>query len=88
MAEPLLSRDRLLGTIVVRDKVSGAAFLPEDQQLLRLFAVQATIAIENARLYADLKRSYETSCSTPRTSSCARRSCVRWARWRRGSPTI
>jgi PAS domain S-box-containing protein len=59
VGEPLLSRERLLGVIMVRDRVSGAAFSAEDQELLRLFAVQAAIAIENARLYADLRRSYD-----------------------------
>jgi len=51
LAEPLLFQDRLLGVILVRDRTDGQPFTPEDQGLLRLFAVQAAIAIENARLF-------------------------------------
>jgi PAS domain S-box-containing protein len=58
MAEPLLYRDRLVGVIHVHTEKPGVAFTPEDQVILRLFADQAAIAIENARLYDELKRSY------------------------------
>ncbi|HEX7551441.1 MAG TPA: GAF domain-containing protein, partial [Candidatus Methylomirabilis sp.] len=48
---PLLYRDRLIGVLILRDKQSGAPFQEADLALLRLFADQAAIAIENARLY-------------------------------------
>jgi signal transduction histidine kinase/FixJ family two-component response regulator len=52
LAEPLLYREDLLGVLVV-DRVMGArSFDTEDQNVLRLFAHHAAIAIENARLYA------------------------------------
>jgi PAS domain S-box-containing protein len=56
MAEPLRFRDRLVGVIVVNHQEGGRSFAEEDQQLLRLFADQATIAIENARLFEEAKR--------------------------------
>ncbi len=51
LAEPLLYRDKLLGVISVDHGLSDRQFTPQDQETLRLFAVQAAIAIENARLY-------------------------------------
>ncbi len=42
--------------IVVNHQADGRGFGEDDQQLLRLFADQATIAIENARLYAEAER--------------------------------
>jgi signal transduction histidine kinase/ActR/RegA family two-component response regulator len=51
LAEPLLYRERLLGVLATDDQGRGAGFTPDDQEILRLFASQAAIAIENARLY-------------------------------------
>jgi PAS domain S-box-containing protein len=51
LCEPLLYRERLLGVILLADSRSDHQFSGEDQQLLRLFAAQAAIAIENARLH-------------------------------------
>jgi PAS domain S-box-containing protein len=56
VCEPLLSRDALVGTIIiVRDQ---QPFALEDQEFLRLFADQAVIAIQNARLFAEIKTAY------------------------------
>jgi PAS domain S-box-containing protein len=52
MAEPLLVHDRLLGVLNV-GTVGPTQFTPEDQQLLNLLAIQAAIAIQNARLFDD-----------------------------------
>lgn len=60
LCEPLLYRDRLLGVILLAGSPGNRQFSSEDQQLLRLFAVQAAIAIENARLHsAALRRGEE-----------------------------
>jgi signal transduction histidine kinase len=59
MAEPLLYRDRLVGAIALRDKRGGEPFDEEDRRALVLFAAQAAIAIENARLFAELAHSYQ-----------------------------
>ncbi len=59
LAEPLLYQDRLLGVLGISNHRSSRTFTPEDRELLSLFAAQAAIAIENARLYADLERTYQ-----------------------------
>ena len=51
MGEPLLYRDRLIGVLTVDYMELGQSFTSQDQELLRLFATQAAIAIENARLH-------------------------------------
>jgi PAS domain S-box-containing protein len=56
LAEPLLYHDRLLGVITLNNAETGRPFTPQDRDLLALFATQATVAIENARLYQDQER--------------------------------
>ncbi|RMF89357.1 MAG: GAF domain-containing protein, partial [Nitrospinota bacterium] len=51
LAEPLLYRDRLLGVIVLQTEQAHQTFSEQDRQILSLFAGQAAIAIENARLH-------------------------------------
>ncbi len=57
LGEPLRYRDRIIGAVLVDRNTDP--FTEPDRDLLRLFADQAAIAIEHARLYNDLKRSYE-----------------------------
>ncbi|MGH7405638.1 MAG: PAS domain S-box protein, partial [Candidatus Methylomirabilales bacterium] len=62
MAEPLLYHDRLVGVLTVNNEGTWHYFTDEDRDLLALFAAQAVIAIENARLFsalADSKRRLE-----------------------------
>jgi PAS domain S-box-containing protein len=59
IAEPLLCHNRLVGVLTVNNEGTGQRFTEEDQDFLRLLAVEAAIAIENAQLYsvlADSKR--------------------------------
>lgn len=51
LAEPLVYRDRLLGVLAVHHERGERTFSETDQDVLRLFAAQAAIAIENARLF-------------------------------------
>jgi len=53
MAEPLLYRGRLVGVIAVNHEGGEGRFTEQDRELLGLFAAQAAIAIENARLYGE-----------------------------------
>jgi hypothetical protein len=53
MAEPLLYRDRLIGVLVVTHGEPGRFFLMPDREPLAVLAAQATIAIENARLFQE-----------------------------------
>ncbi len=52
LAVPLLSKEKSLGTLFLGNHPNGAIFTQEAEELLVAFATQATIAIENARLYA------------------------------------
>ena len=51
LAEPLLYRGRLVGVVTVNREEGMGSFTAEDQTLVALFASQAAIAIENARLH-------------------------------------
>jgi signal transduction histidine kinase len=51
LAAPMQYQDRIIGVIEVINKRDGLPFTPADQELLMTFTSQATIAIENARLY-------------------------------------
>ncbi len=55
LVEPLLCRGTLLGVIGVDHETPGSTFGPQDQEILRVFAAQAAIAIENARLHEEIK---------------------------------
>lgn len=62
VAEPLLYHDRLVGVLTVNNEGTWQLFSEEDRNLLGILAVDAAIAIENARLYsalADSKRRLE-----------------------------
>ena len=52
LSVPLMRKDRALGALFVGNLPGGPTFGPDDEELLLAFAAQATIAIENARLYA------------------------------------
>ncbi len=56
MAAPLLIGGRLVGAIATVHSDPARVFGPEDQRLLHMFAPQAAIAIENARLYTAAQR--------------------------------
>jgi signal transduction histidine kinase/CheY-like chemotaxis protein len=56
VAEPLMYGEALLGVIVVNNDRTKRIFSQDDQKLLRLFANQAAIAIENARLFGQVKQ--------------------------------
>ena len=51
MAIPLQVKERVLGVIEMVNKKNGLPFTEEDKELLTAFAGQASVAIENARLY-------------------------------------
>jgi len=54
---PLILKGQLLGMINLSHKFNKDAYSQEDIELLSTLANQAAIAIENARLYEDLKKS-------------------------------
>jgi len=54
---PLISKGQLIGTINLSHKFNKDIYSQEDIELLSTLANQTSIAIENARLYEDLKKS-------------------------------
>ena len=54
LVQPLLYRERLVGTISMTVGAGGEPFTQEDLRVIALFADQAAIAIENARLHQRL----------------------------------
>ncbi|HEY5629452.1 MAG TPA: GAF domain-containing sensor histidine kinase, partial [Candidatus Limnocylindrales bacterium] len=53
---PVWVKGRSVGNLYLTDKRGGAAFTPDDEQLVEMFAVHAGIAIENARLHDQVQR--------------------------------
>ena len=54
LAVPLLREDRIIGGLVVRRKATGQ-FRPEVIELLKAFATQSVLAIQNARLFREIE---------------------------------
>jgi signal transduction histidine kinase len=54
LAVPLLREDRIIGGLVVRRKSTGE-FPPEVIELLKTFATQSALAIQNARLFREIE---------------------------------
>jgi len=52
---PMIISNKLIGIIVLGSKVSGDAYTKEDLDLLTTLSKQATIAIDNARLYKEVQ---------------------------------
>ncbi|MBW1751933.1 MAG: GAF domain-containing protein [Deltaproteobacteria bacterium] len=52
---PLIAKTKLIGVLEVINKVDGTFFTEKDALLLSMFGYQAAVAIENARLYGELK---------------------------------
>jgi putative nucleotidyltransferase with HDIG domain len=58
MCQPLLSKGKVLGTIAVVRYNNNHAFTPGQLTGLALLSSKAATAIENSRLYEDLKKTY------------------------------
>jgi signal transduction histidine kinase len=54
LAVPLLREDQIIGGLIVNRRTPGA-FAPEVIELLRTFAAQSALAIQNARLFQELE---------------------------------
>ncbi len=53
---PLISKGKIVGIITLGRKASSKIYSYDDLQLLSMLANQAAIAVENARLYEDLRK--------------------------------
>ena len=56
---PIVSRGRVFGHLYLTEKQGAEEFSRDDEQLAVTLAGQAAVAIENASLYEELRRSYE-----------------------------
>ena len=54
LAVPLLREDRIVGALVIRRKSTGE-FRPEVVELMKTFATQSVLAIQNARLFREIE---------------------------------
>jgi signal transduction histidine kinase/FixJ family two-component response regulator len=59
LVSPLHGKDGVIGALVVDNRRGGARFYADDRTLIEGLSNQAAIAIENARLVDDLRRSRE-----------------------------
>ena len=66
---PIISKDQLIGILNLGHKDDNTIYSNEDLELLSTLANQAAIAIENARLYENLKQSQDTLRRADRLSS-------------------
>ena len=58
---PLTLKHKVLGTISVINKINEEEFYPEECQLFQAVAHQIAIAIDNAKLFDDIKINYENT---------------------------
>jgi Nif-specific regulatory protein len=52
---PLILKEKTIGVLEVINKIGGGSFTLEDQSLLDTYSSLASVAIQNARLYQDIK---------------------------------
>lgn len=60
MCAPLIVRDNCIGAVYVDSRINANLFGPKHRDLLLAFCHQAAIAIDNARLFADLNKALRT----------------------------
>jgi signal transduction histidine kinase len=70
---PIVVRGRVFGRLYLTEKAEGAEFTKDDERLALTFAAQAGVALENARLYDEVRdRSAELSRRVAELSSVER----------------
>lgn len=58
---PMLLKERVLGIIYIDNSMQTGAFSEHDRDLLVAIAANAAVAIENARLYEEIRDAYDTT---------------------------
>ncbi|MHB8874480.1 MAG: GAF domain-containing protein [Myxococcaceae bacterium] len=64
MAIPLLLRDEVIGAVVITDARRGRVWSDAEIERATIIARQVAVAVANARLFDDLKRSYDALART------------------------
>ena len=64
---PLKTRTKLIGVLEVINKMDGTSFTEDDLLLLSIFASEAALAIENARVYSELENRLDDLVKTERS---------------------
>ena len=59
LCEPLKIREEIIGVLYVDNKVREGVFGSDDSEMLKAFASQAAVAIENAKLFTQIDESLE-----------------------------
>ncbi|MHB8872091.1 MAG: GAF domain-containing protein [Myxococcaceae bacterium] len=59
LALPLVVRDKTIGAVVILDPLAPRRYSPQEVERASAIANQLAVAVENARLYHDLRASYE-----------------------------
>jgi PAS domain S-box-containing protein len=57
LCTPIIKHGRLIGLLYLENRLSSRCFTAQRLEILRLLAAQAASALDNARLYADLRAS-------------------------------
>ena len=53
---PIKAGDKTLGQIYLTDKIGSPEFTPDDEGIIEMLSTYAAVAIQNARLYDDLRQ--------------------------------
>lgn len=61
---PILRQSELVAVAYLENSLTAGAFTPDRLEILEVLAAQAAVSLENARLYADLKRESEERLKT------------------------
>jgi len=56
LGTPIIFRDTMLGIIYISGKTTGGAFTEQDEEIFESMAAHAAVAVNNARLYEQIKR--------------------------------
>ena len=54
---PLLNQSKLVGVLYLENQLATGVFTPDRSQVLHLLSTQAAVAIKNAKLYSNLRKS-------------------------------
>lgn len=60
---PLVIKNGIIGTITMSNKRDGSAFDNDDLSLLNTIAAQASVGINNSRLYEEQQKPTSTPCT-------------------------